>query len=139
MEEYYKVQASMVAKKDAIAHSLLKWEGLIPANLKKHNVVLDGSYLVDSDPNGDIFCLSGATCALCAHYKCSDCPIALLRDKLPCDRFSMEDEIVEDEFYAKTPYGSMTVLRDPAPMITLLKKALKQQQKPTKSSNKKTK
>lgn len=78
--EFYPVSAtSRMSKKAAIKHSIKKWEGLLPENLKKHGVVLNG--LGDVCENlGSHFCfeISTDTCALCEKYFndiCSKCPL----------------------------------------------------------------
>ena len=76
-KEFYPVPASKVSKKNALAHSLKKWEGLLKKNLKKHDV--DRCYDFISDENSflDIDCTS---CALCLHHDsnfpdCRDCSL----------------------------------------------------------------
>lgn len=102
-------------KKDAIDHSLRKWEGLKANNLKRHGLgrTLDGD-LYDLATRLRVFGVDGYTCALCHHYytledRCRNCPIAKFLKK---DRV----ESCDGQYSAYTQKGRIT------PMITLLKK-----------------
>jgi hypothetical protein len=64
--EFYAVNAGKVDAKDAVSHSLQKWTGLRPENLKKHDVLVDGGSVSDSD---DVLLVDAATCALCYLYR----------------------------------------------------------------------
>lgn len=76
-KEFYPVSAtSRMSKKAAIEHSIKKWEGLLPENLKKHGVVLDRC----GDIHDDVinFEISDQSCALCQKYMhecCAKCPL----------------------------------------------------------------
>lgn len=78
-EFYPKSATSRMSKKAAIEHSIKKWEGLLPENLKKHGVVLDkcGDIYenIDDEMNFEI---SDLSCALCYKYLwecCKKCPL----------------------------------------------------------------
>lgn len=76
-KEFYPVSAtSRMSKKAAIEHSIKKWEGLLPENLKKHNVVINGyGDIHDDEVNFEI---SDQSCALCQKYWvecCIKCPL----------------------------------------------------------------
>lgn len=76
-EEFYPVSAtSRMSKKSAIEHSIKKWEGLLPENLKKHGVVLDRCGDIHDDEVK--FEISDLSCALCQKYFwecCIKCPL----------------------------------------------------------------
>lgn len=76
-KEFYPVSAtSRMSKKAAIEHSIKKWEGLLPENLKKHNVVISRyGVIYDGKINFEI---SDQSCALCQKYFgecCIKCPL----------------------------------------------------------------
>lgn len=81
-EEFYPVSASKVSKEDALEHSIQKWKGLLPENLKKHEVAYrweEVSPLYDTD-NTLPLSIGSASCALCQHwydgeYACPECPL----------------------------------------------------------------
>lgn len=91
-EEFYPVSAtSRMSKRDAIEHSIKKWEGLLPENLKKHGVVIDGCGDIYDDETK--FEISDQSCALCQKYfgeYCIKCP---LYEKLgfECSKGAIED------------------------------------------------
>ena len=76
-EEFYTVSAaSRMSKKAAIEHSIKKWEGLLPENLKKHGVVLDRCGDIHDDETKFEIC--DESCALCQKYVrecCIKCPL----------------------------------------------------------------
>lgn len=76
-KEFYPVSAtSRMSKKAAIEHSIKKWEGLLPENLKKHVVVLDRCGDIHDDEIR--FEISDQSCALCQKYMhkcCVKCPL----------------------------------------------------------------
>lgn len=121
--EFYPKPASRVSKKDALAHSLQKWEGLKNANLKKHGVESYGREITSADNNG--LDIDEHSCALCKHYAdldCFGCPIYKVRG-MRCD----EDEngIGGDN----SPYVLFTTRNNPLPMLRLLKAAQKAESK----------
>lgn len=98
----------------AIKHSLRKWEGALPENLKKHDLI---DVPIDYDDS---------TCSLCARYYdntyddtstefhcCQKCPIYKANDSVTCG-----------DAYRRDYSGSAT-LHNPTPTIDLLKKTLK--------------
>ncbi len=124
--EFYPVEASEVTEADALSHSLTKWTGLTPANLKRHGV--SDKYGSVYDP-GDHGCLEidGDSCALCVHFQsgdpeCARCPLYHVRG-VSCDG------TVEAE--KCSPYVSWTTNGAPTPMINLLKKVVALEAKPT--------
>lgn len=76
-EEFYpRSAASRMSNKAAIEHSIKKWEGLLPENLKKHGVVLDRCGDIHDDEVK--FEISDLSCALCQKYFwecCIKCPL----------------------------------------------------------------
>jgi hypothetical protein len=125
-KEFYPVPADDVEAPDAIAHSLQKWIGLRPENLKKHGVQIKHRAVENINPHGledyGYIPISDSTCSLCAVYfeedsydGCSACPLALARGGAACDN-PMDGE-------GMSPYDVFTRSSDPEPMIMLLKKA----------------
>lgn len=126
MKEFYPKPAALVAKQDAIDHSLRKWEGLTKKSLAKHNVELSDDRIGVVGMNGEVFELYGGTCALCAHHaypshraedRCKGCPLFQLRSK-PCD-------VPDSDEKSRAPWASFTINKNPNPMIRLLRKAKK--------------
>ncbi|TXH54255.1 MAG: hypothetical protein E6Q97_11375 [Desulfurellales bacterium] len=68
-EEFYPVRAIECKKEQALDHSILKWTGLLPENLKKHGVFLQNQYLKDFKDPDNLLAIDGSSCALCVwHY-----------------------------------------------------------------------
>lgn len=120
-EDFYPISAQDAAElswKEAVQHSLRKWEGFLPENLEAHQVIIK-----KPDPRKHEYALklmepgsksylpiSADTCSLCVKSDsyCEKCPIVKMRER-PCD---------SDEF------SHMVKLIAPIPMIELLKKTL---------------
>jgi hypothetical protein len=67
-EEFYTEEAYTAANgtdEECITHSIKKWEGALPENLKKHQLTKDYKTLNDKDYDFDF---DGSTCALCQKY-----------------------------------------------------------------------
>ena len=100
--EFYPVPAGQCPKEDALAHSVLKWRGLLKRNLKKH--------LLRLPP----ISVSAGSCALCQHWygegECEGCSLA---------------EYLERSCYRNTdcasPYTAYMTNGDPQPMISALR------------------
>lgn len=109
--EYYPVKADKESKENAINHSLNKWIGLLPENLKKHDL--------DSPP----ISIDASTCALCYHYfdetkgDCINCPLCITRENTPCDSHNGNIDKDIDPCFS---YRSDN--KDPQPMIYWLTK-----------------
>lgn len=114
--EFYPVDATQVAKEDALAHSLKKWEGLMKENLERHGVEL--CYRGIRDKDGEHFNVDKSTCALCFHHDkgfgCPTCPLSIMRGRVRCDLGAGEDN----------PYLCF-LRKNPLPMLRLLRKAMK--------------
>ena len=117
--EFYPCSAkSAAAKKDPIGHSLRKWIGLLPKNLKKHGVVFSWG-------EGKPIILNEDTCALCVihHDKigsyCAGCPLMVIQGNRDCD-----DDFGDDGDDEVSPYW-LGMRGNPRPMIEALKKAQK--------------
>ena len=67
-EEFYPTPAYACPCDQALEHSILKWTGLLPENLEKHKVFLDGQYLRDPESPNCALRIDGDSCALCVHY-----------------------------------------------------------------------
>lgn len=119
-KEFYPVSAQSVSKKNSIAHSLRKWQGLTKANIKKHDLIRDGACLESSD-GFNYFSVDSDSCALCQKYidhnraddiSCFECPLYDLLGK-SCDQGN------------KSPYVIWWDTGNALPMINALKKILK--------------
>ena len=116
--EFYPVPAERVAKDRSVAHSLKKWIGLLPRNIRRHNLRLklglDNTVpkLIGKDGSMNI---GGDTCSLCEHYQefgdklCVECPLAQARGGHRCDKCIPRER--------HSPYGEFSVSKDPLPMI----------------------
>jgi hypothetical protein len=114
--KFYPRPASLVYVNDAINHSLTKWRGLRPEQLKKFNITVSSGILQDELCN--IFQIDYKTCALCEYYYHNftcDCPLAITRKGTPCDKR------LPDEIYS--PYYRFIKNDDPELMIKWLEKA----------------
>lgn len=120
-KKFYPVQAYFLKKKSilaAIQHSIKKWVGLRPKNLKKHNLHLSDAIIFELLPdksNSKDFSICEESCALCVKFlrtksHCRACPIGkILRH--PCDSCDTD------------PYKIFSQTDNVEPMIKLLKKA----------------
>ncbi len=114
--EFYPVPADQVSKEDALDHSSLKWEGLRPENLERHEVSLLDDRIVDADSSG--IRIDSSSCALCFHFDseeyCPGCPIYESRGRR-CD-WRLRGEVLH-------PWGYFSKFNNPLPMIEALRKA----------------
>ncbi len=112
LNEHYATPAKHVLAKDALAHSIKKWEGLTQRELAHHGL--------EQPP----IAVDGSTCALCHHFyetradiaeqieDCDDCPIVEYQG-FPCTMSSRSND--ED-----SPYSKWKSQGNPIPMISLL-------------------
>ncbi len=107
LAEHYPIPAKHVLAKDALAHSIRKWEGLTRRELAHHGL--------EQPP----ISVDGGTCALCHHFyeteadeDCDDCPIVEYQG-FPCTMSSRSND--ED-----SPYAKWKSRGNPVPMISLL-------------------
>jgi hypothetical protein len=111
LKEFYPIAAEKTSKATALNHCIRKWTGLLPENLKKHNL---------EQPPIEVSCY---TCALCAHYEsyddCYNCPLQEVHDWCRCDYPSSIERM--------SPWKAYCEYRDPKPMLAwlLLAKHLK--------------
>lgn len=84
-KEYYPTPSKKVkGEREAIEHSLQKWEGLTPENLEKHGVCLESNNVLRY--NNTLFNIDADSCALCNLYldewidSCTTCPLFLKGD-----------------------------------------------------------
>ena len=111
-KEFYPVPANKVAKKDALAHSLRKWEGLTKAALRKHGIEVYGCSLYGKDGRWGLS-ISNESCALCHKFydreqeSCTSCPL------VNCEK----------------QFQSWCNRSNPNPMLALLRKAVRTQAK----------
>lgn len=116
LAKFYPIPADRCPKEDALAHSILKWGGLLLENLPKNAAVP-----ID---------VTSSTCALCQYYNeysehdgngayfpCGKCPLYLSRDGVPCDQVRGGDDL------DVSPYSAWSMFRNPKPMIKALAKA----------------
>ena len=104
-----------MTKRQAVEHSLRKWEGLTKKNLKKHGVSVGWKKIRDDEWNE--FGINDESCALCIKYRknenCGKCPLAQTLGGKSCDDFDMP--------YAVWALGDCV---NPLPMIKALRKTL---------------
>jgi len=121
--EFYPVPACDVKKKEALAHSLRKWDGLTKPILRKHGLVKEYDRISDGVFGMDI---DARSCALCEWFlgpiwsdqkPCLKCPLYKARGGKSCDH---------DTGGAMAPYSQFTHNDNPHPMIRLIKKAIEQ-------------
>ena len=110
----------------AIEHSIRKWEGLRPENLKAHKLSkMIGSHDITDEllmARGDeihwtdSFNIDSDTCALCIRHddECRRCELAIARDGLDCFHSNEEETI--------SPFHAWSQYADPEPMIFWLVK-----------------
>ncbi|MFA5071070.1 MAG: hypothetical protein WC511_01715 [Candidatus Pacearchaeota archaeon] len=111
-KEFYKPNL-----KNPVASSLLKWEGALKKNLKKHDVIY-GEYFIGPNErkcwSPENFLFGVNSCPLCQLFfyerLCGECPIKIETGKI-CDGF-------DSSVYLESRH-------DPKPMIRLLRKLLK--------------
>jgi len=124
-KEFYSSSAKSTSKKNSIAHSLRKWQGLTKANIKKHDLIKDGACLESSDESIAYFSVDSDSCALCEkymdHFRADDnpcflCPLYNLLGKA-CDKGN------------SSPYVIWWDTCNAKPMINALKKILAQELK----------
>jgi hypothetical protein len=75
--EFYPIPVEATTPDQAIEHSLQKWRGSLPENLKKHEVDFEDKTLYDGLMAEDLL-FDSRSCALCFHYirtGCESCPI----------------------------------------------------------------
>jgi hypothetical protein len=120
--EFYSTEAINVSEADAVEHSLVKWIGLRPENLQRHDITKKrGKNLYDGA--GDCLAETSLTCSLCilcrdyvGCTKCQRCPITLVSGK-SCDFF---------EDGQTSPWHHWILTGDPEPMIRVLEQCKKE-------------
>jgi hypothetical protein len=121
-QEFYPEPADECSAERAVAHSILKWTGLLKENLKKHNVWRKLGEWNLTSINDERFTVASDSCALCYHYlepadeeetPCKRCPLYQVRDEVSCDNFK------SGEFYP--PFGEWLHQDKPEVMLDWLK------------------
>ena len=112
MKEFYPTPATKMSRREALEHCIRKWEGVLPKNLKKHEVLYSSHEIIDGDDDDYFLQFNSDTCALCTLYghswHCDGCPI-----KKSCNLGSAHINSADD----------------PKPMLRVLKAALKKEMK----------
>lgn len=120
-EFYSQDPTKKMTKVAAVKHSIKKWKGLRPENLKKHGLgYFDVKGLQDSD--GDEFWVSSGSCALCRKYYDDE-----QQDKNPCYRCPLYKSLgnIECDGVDDMPFVLFVDNNnDPEPMIAALEKVL---------------
>lgn len=120
-DEFYPHDAEEATEEDAVEHSLRKWEGLRPENLKKHKVHTIGSDLEDDED--DYLDIDWSTCALCRVHSTSGDMCGEDEDE-SCGRCPLQAVLEGPHAYGcKVPYQIWLESHDPLPMIEALKLA----------------
>jgi hypothetical protein len=120
-KEFYKVDAKDVSEADALEHSILKWRGLLPSNLKRHKLRADSGNVIESIVHELYLRIDSDTCALCVHHVellqglCANCPLSQVREDTRCD-WAMNHE-------RRAPYHDFTNNNNPKPMLKWLRRA----------------
>lgn len=107
--------------------SLLKWQGILPENLDKHQVTYCEVRRIIEDGSGAIFPFNGKTCPLCLklkatpglnQFRCFGCPISIYKalHKIPMENL---ERCACAEEYKRNDYGTH--------MRSLLEKIIKEQ------------
>lgn len=124
-QEFYPEPASRARRRSwewTVRHSLRKWEGVLPKNLRKHDLARNTFFICEK--RGKEFALGRATCSLCEKVSsyspsnfidCELCPLSAVR--VPCGRSG-------SPWYQATlgdPGGEATV----RPLLKALEDALK--------------
>ena len=131
-DEFYRVDSDDVEEKDALAHSLKKWQGLQKENLERHDCCIRDGDVIEKDAgdNDDYdyypesLCIDYLSCALCGYYmKSADSNDA---DCLECPIFNLNPSCCHSSIPGEkdTPWDAWSVNEDPLPMIQLLEKAI---------------
>ena len=117
--EFYPVPADAVPEDLALAHSLKKWIGLRPENLKRHDVEFTGTRVHQPGIPDEQLYIEGSSCALCHYHlhpelprwdgRCRSCPLYAVRG-VPCDEPTVSN-----------PWGDR--INSVEPMIQLLERA----------------
>jgi len=123
-KEFYPKRADRTSRAEAASHSLRKWEGALPQNLKRHGVRFECADLLGQ--RGGYFPFNDSTCALCVHcYReeeagadysklCRGCPLFEYLGKR-CDAHKQPYRIAQDD-------------SDPMPMIKALRRVCRKEQ-----------
>ena len=133
--EFYPIDAKSVPVADAVAHSLKKWEGLLPENLARHGVTFlpDFHRLMGGPEELSHFPIGADSCALCAHHwnrdddGCVSCPLCIVRDFVPCDRQRWDEGGDGDCYHSPWSQFANADEPDPKPMIMWLQRTLDSQ------------
>lgn len=118
---------------EAVQHSLKKWRGLVPVELKKHGLTVT-AYSDIADKQGSQFSIDSTSCALCFKHdqinNCRTCPLTRVRGGVRCDTSRKDEQL--------SPWSQWTMRQQPGPMIMWLMRAeqtlLKDQQRRKKNA-----
>ncbi len=122
-DEFYPVKPSKkMSKKVAIEHSLRKWNGLLPKNLKKHGLEKAGRFIQEKQDSVADMMIDAESCALCVKYLDTDC----LESENECVRCPLFNSLGEQCDGDGSPYFMWLRKDEPKPMIKALKKLLEE-------------
>lgn len=118
LKKFYPKPANKVSKKDAVNHSLKKWQGLL--EIKSYGILR-----MNTDSKGHFgkdfyLVVDDSSCALCAHFidedtECPKCPLSIVRGGAKCATKRDDEEM--------SPYDLYTKKNNPKPMIKWLEVA----------------
>lgn len=115
-KEFYSKSADKTTEAESLEHSIKKWEGATPTNLKKHNVFRKDVTIMDR--NNDLN-FTDETCALCYHYLDHN-------EDIPCQKCPLYKSVGVDCGDDESPYDKIREQCFPvSKMINALKKARK--------------
>ena len=107
-KEFYPKSAKRTKLSEAVEHSLQKWRGILPDNLKKHGLQRDDNRIEDENDYDVVFRLDDETCSLCVWYynedaaafdecsSCATCPLFKATGKSCADGESLYSEAIYD-------------------------------------------
>ncbi len=104
---------------DATEHSLRKWRGLTPSNLKKHGMAQDADAIFETNNITARFDITSETCALCERsYQCDleeaceTCPLFKARLGVACFERRPNEK--------RSPYDRFVLESSARPMVKAL-------------------
>ena len=122
--EFYKsIDRAIKDDISAVKHSLVKWNGLLPENLKAHNLESIHDDCIVVGRNGAKFEINGDTCALCVAHNFSDC------DACPLFKTLGNRKCYTNRGFTSVPFDVYQSEGNPVPMIKALEKTLKRLEK----------
>lgn len=120
-KEFYPIDASRVKDvREAILHSLHKWQGLRQEALDRHGLQIVDSYIGTFRMNSPRLLIGSRSCALChltkSYSSCAECVLFVSRNYTSCDSHMSDEDT--------SPWCAWLFYSNPEPMIASLEYAL---------------